>query len=790
MKPHPGVRIAAGTVIQRHPRQGSPTVPSAKDDAETGAPGAVQLLVCSQVQPIACPQWPACFRDVMVAPRHPGRLYVVGPRQHGGVSVTHNVFGGEAFGVVQTEHVEGGVHFYGPSRPPKSPPAQVLPPPIVYTNNERQLREITDALSSAPEGGDEHPRMVVIQGPVGGGKSATACQWLHDHRDDFPDGLFHAPLGLFRRRRDGSQPPSGESDASGAESECLLQFLLEIGYAPGEIPQTLPGRANFFRSWSAGKRVALVVDDPLTGGQVRTLQPGLGRSVVLVTSAVPLLGVHLDKPTFVELDPLSRASATLLVRRILAEGDTRLDQEPAETDQLVELCRHHTVALCVAAELLARRPNRPVSWLTQRLAREERRLRTLSPDSSLSLAAVLNTAVERLDNAARRAYAAFGQHPGSGDVSVEAFAAALDEDHDDMQDQLDRLVEARLAQRSAPDRYFVGNLVRDHAREHVTDRTWEARFVSFYAERATGLGNAVMPQRGWLERLWPDRSLSVMAVEAEVWLERERANLRATAELLAEQDHVLLLPLAVGLWPFHERAKHLDDMDRINELAANLAQRQGYPFAAGLCQVQRGFAFRHRAENDKAAELFAVAARTAAEHGPPDLAATAIESLGLARREQGDVSAAQDLLRQNLTAAHDLENPRRTALAQMHLGSVESAREAGALLDEAIETFRGLPIPDVHNEHKSLLWRGIRNIEPDNLDQARQDVTAALRHMSAEGRSFDMAHAYAALGHVAAAEGSRGDARQHLQRAESTYRAWGFLDQAERVRADREVLGE
>ncbi|MBK0869094.1 tetratricopeptide repeat protein [Saccharopolyspora sp. HNM0986] len=689
--------------------------------------------------------------------------------------MTRNDFEGSADAVVQAGHVEGGIHFSLPSRPAPHPPRQIRPATRNYTNNERQLREITEAARFTGEPGGEAPRLIVLRGAAGGGKSETAFQWAGEHHEDFPDGHFYARL-------------SGAAGESGSESECLRDFLIAVGYAVNEIPETLQGRANYFRSWSTGKRVAVVVDDAVTAAQVRWLLPGLGRSVVLVTEAGPLAALRArEKPAFVELDPMSPESARLLLRRILDEDDPRPQREPEQLDALVQRCEGSTLALCVAGALLAQRPTRPIDWLVRELSDQDRRLAVLSRDESLSVTAVLNTAADRLDERTRRLYTAFGDHPGSGDVSVAALVAALEEGEDDVREGLDRLLDARLVQQSAPDRFFVDGLVRAHARRYHRDPGASSRFVQFYVDGAIPAGNAVMPQRGWLQRIWPDLRLGSVPPDPEAWLAAERVNIRAVAELLRDGGDERVGPLAVAVWPFHERAKHLDDMDAVNDCAVVVEESRDHDanrLVAGLALVQRGFAFRHRGERDKAAEMFARANEMASEHGEHDLAATAVESLGLVRREQGDRAAAHELLLRNLAMAREIDDARRTALAKMHLGSVESPEAAVGLLDDAIEAFRSLPRPDLHNEHKSLLWRGIRRVELQRPDEARTDLTAALRHMTEENRHFEIAQAHAALARCAIAAGAMDEAREHFTRSASIYRTWGFLDQAEQVQAE------
>ncbi|MGH3866209.1 MAG: hypothetical protein ACRDQ4_08770 [Pseudonocardiaceae bacterium] len=80
------------------------------------------------------------------------------------------------------------------------------------------------------------------------GKRETARFWLQGHAEQFPDGHFHADLGA--------------SVAEGRlESTKLREFLLAVGHDPEVIPDSAEGWAAWFRSWSAGKRVSVSVDN-------------------------------------------------------------------------------------------------------------------------------------------------------------------------------------------------------------------------------------------------------------------------------------------------------------------------------------------------------------------------------------------------------------------------------------------------------------------------------------------------------------------------------------------------
>lgn len=673
-----------------------------------------------------------------------------------------NHFDGEAGNVVQARDIHGDVHFHVP-KSPNPPPKQVPPPSRFFTNNERQLAEIDKYLRPGVDSGERPPGLVVVQGLPGSGKSETAYRWVNEHGDDYPDGAFYTRL-------------TAGKDEPGLISEALHQFLLAIGYKTAELPAGLDARSNLFRSWTSGKKVVVVIDDAVTAAQVVPLLPGEGNSAVLVTEARSLSALRVRAGAeYVPLDPLKKEAARLLVARIV-DNARNLSGEAEQVDRLIELCDGQTIALCVAASELAGRPERPVARLVRELSKEGQRLRRLSRDEDLSVKAVFNTAVARLDEEARQLYAAFGQHPGAGEVSLAALAAAVVNDEDDVREVLDRLRSAHLIREVAEDRYFAYSLVREHARE-LGDTAVRDRFAEFYVHRALVAGHAVRPNRGWLEKLWPGFQPEPLDVEeARKWLAAERANLRAVAKDLHQAGAEQLCQLAVALWPFQEQGKHVDDMDVINGHAADLADHRGLTFAAGLALVQRGFAFQARGESDKAAELFAAGEEKARAVSRDDLAATAVEALGISLRNWGDRDEARTALERNLDMAERLGDPRRLALARMHLGSVAEAERGEQLLDQALAAFGSEP----YNAAKTRMWRGRRRTELRRYADANADLGAALEYMTEYEYHFDRAQVLVGLGDNALAAGDA--AQQYLLDAAAICRARGFAELGEQVR--------
>jgi hypothetical protein len=85
--------------------------------------------------------------------------------EHGG-----NRFDGKAHGVVQGRDFHGDIHFHAPTNP-KAPPRQVPPPSRFYTNNDRQLVEITEFLRPG-RSADEQPPALAGVSPL---RDSSAC---------------------------------------------------------------------------------------------------------------------------------------------------------------------------------------------------------------------------------------------------------------------------------------------------------------------------------------------------------------------------------------------------------------------------------------------------------------------------------------------------------------------------------------------------------------------------------------------------------------------------------------
>src|SRR5690606_17017915 len=182
---------------------------------------------------------------------------------------------GGAGDVVQARDVHGGVHFHQSLVPFAVTPQQLPGPPQGFVNRDTEL---TYLAKLALERSDA-PRILIITGTAGVGKTSLVLRCAHSVRDQFPDGQLYTNL----RGYDPGTPATPD--------HVLAGFLRDLGVPAQAVPATLEDRAALYRSILADRRVLLVLDNAATVSQVRPLLPGVSGCLVMVTSRSRLAGL-------------------------------------------------------------------------------------------------------------------------------------------------------------------------------------------------------------------------------------------------------------------------------------------------------------------------------------------------------------------------------------------------------------------------------------------------------------------------------------------------------------------
>ncbi|MFF1906500.1 tetratricopeptide repeat protein [Kitasatospora sp. NPDC058218] len=265
-----------------------------------------------------------------------------------------------------------------------------------------------DRLRSLVERADgEHAPVAVISGEPGLGKTSFAVHAAHRLAEHHPDGQFAVDLHGMGRE------PTSVRDA-------LAALLRAAGVAESAVPAGTGDRSGLWRSVVRDRRVLVLLDDAAGEEQVRPLLPGAGRSLTIVTSRQALAG--LESVHRCDLGVLRREEAVELMTRIV--GPERVGREAQAARDIVDLCGLLPLAVRIAGQRLAARPDEHLGKLAARLADEGRRLDTLQA-GSLQVRAVFALSYRQLGPAARRVFrrAALAAGP---DLSPEVAALLAD----------------------------------------------------------------------------------------------------------------------------------------------------------------------------------------------------------------------------------------------------------------------------------------------------------------------------------------------------------------------------
>ncbi|MFI7542274.1 AfsR/SARP family transcriptional regulator [Actinoplanes sp. NPDC049599] len=620
--------------------------------------------------------------------------------------------------------------------PAPPPPAPVRPPPAQlpadvpgFTGREEELA----ALDLLVTDHDDQLTAVVISavsGMAGVGKTALAVRWAHRARARFPDGQLYVNL----RGYDTEQPMTPE--------DALAGFLRALGMAGGDIPAARDERAAAYRSLLDGRRLLIVLDNAASVEQIRPLLPGTATCAVVVTSRDTLAGLvarHGAGRLVVPL--LSREEALVLITRLIGE---RVRAEPAAAADLITRCARLPLALRVAAELAAGRPEAPLRELVAELADEGRRLELLDAggDPQTGVRAVFSWSYRQLPPAAARAFRLLGLTPGP-DVSGYAAAALLGTGVTEAGELLAVLARAHLIQQPGAGRCTLHDLLRAYAIRLAAeigdgegtaalDRLFDATLYTATAAMDT-LYPAEQHRRPRVERPASPVPPVGDGAAAQAWLDRERANLVALVGHAATHGrpaHAVRLTLTLlrylesgGHYPeavaMHEHAiraaRHARDASAEAQLLTNVAvmdvQQGHYEQADGLLrravELARGCG-DHAAEAralgnlghvdqwqgryDEAAERLQEALALCRLTGDRAAEARALGNLGQVYRRQGRDGQAAAYLSEAVRICRRIGDPVGEGYALVSLGDVAArqrdTRRAARCHREALEIFR------------------------------------------------------------------------------------------------------
>lgn len=326
------------------------------------------------------------------------------------------------------------------------PPHQLPPDAAVFVGRDKELAWLMRMMLARQSAGQ--PATTIVRGQAGVGKSTLAIHAAHLLADHFSDGHLFADLHGVRRGEDVASP-----------LRMLRQFLRALDVADAQVPESLDEAGARFRSVTASKRILVVLDNAGSAEQVQQLLPAGPGCGALVTSRQALIG--RENAPQVHVGMLSADDAVELLRQFA--GRQRIDDEPEAARMLADLCEHLPLALRIAAERLALRPAWPVCALAERLTEPRRRLDELAL-GSVAVRSSLQASYGALPTDDARMFQMLGLLNGT-EMSVDQLASLLQQDSDQVEAGLERLVDFGLLRSTAPGQYSVNELTWLFARE-------------------------------------------------------------------------------------------------------------------------------------------------------------------------------------------------------------------------------------------------------------------------------------------------------------------------------------
>jgi hypothetical protein len=147
----------------------------------------------------------------------------------------------------------------------------------------------------------------------------------------------------------------------------------------------------------------------------------------------------------------------------LIAGHDRITAEPDAAARIADLCDRLPLALRIAGNRLADRPDWPLSRLERQLSDPDRSLAALTA-GDLDIRSALGSSYDRLFPTARKVFRGLGLLPGPV-ISIAAVAAATELAPEEAETELESLVDAQILRNATDGHYRVTPLPHLFARE-------------------------------------------------------------------------------------------------------------------------------------------------------------------------------------------------------------------------------------------------------------------------------------------------------------------------------------
>ncbi|MFI9449719.1 glycosyltransferase [Amycolatopsis sp. NPDC052450] len=628
------------------------------------------------------------------------------------------------------------------------------------------------------------PRVCVLYGMAGAGKTAIALWVAERLHHDYPDGCIYLDMQGYNP----DSKPLGKDEA-------LVRVLRRLG-VPGElVPPSEEDRTALLRQKLAGRRVLVMLDNVSSAQQVHALRPPNGRSAVIIVSRQPL--TVLDAALHQHVRALEPADAVALFTSVAELGKTERG-DPTVVRKITEMCYRLPLAVCIVASRFRDNPARRLEDVAARLADQAARHHEFT-DGLRSVTAVLEASCATLSDPQLAMLQLMAAHPGPR-VDAWAAGALAGISPTAAEGLLDELIRAGMLEHHSHNAYRLHDVLRDHLRRPDAELlsgpeedSARGRLFEYFLHAAAAADSHIDEHRYRLELdlmspsvetpLFPD------PYSAGKWMESEVDNfLPLLQEMALRREDKACWQFAYCLRGYFYATKQWELMTACYGQAMEAATRTGDHRAVAIVLNNLGLASMQLGRKDEAMELYARAQKEFSavddRFGEMNVGA----NRAWLAYERGDFSQGLDLSRRAWVFYCDQAQLANAAIAldciarcELRLGGFAAAKAnfEKVLVDYQKLLFRDGDIAQLVSHLAETEFR------LGDFAASANHYRAAIDRARSGKAQREEAVAYEGLGRAAAAQGRQVDADAHRAAAIALYNEVGAVADVERLRGEQ-----
>jgi tetratricopeptide (TPR) repeat protein len=613
------------------------------------------------------------------------------------------------------------------------------------------------------------PRISVIEGMAGVGKTALAIHAARAAAAQYPDGTFY----LNFQTHDPGLPSLDAAEA--------LHRLLRMLTAPAtQIPDAIGERAGLLRAQLSRRRAIVILDDVAGADQIKPLLPTSGQGLVLITTRRTLSG--LPGVHALILDVLSVTDALTLFRQVAGQG--RAPDEDAAR-RTVELCGRLPLAIQLAAGRLAHEYPPRLADLVEELAWTPA---LASSAASPQVMSAFDVSYRSLQSDHQQFFRRLGMSPCAS-VGLEAAAALGGVTQAEAQQALTALLDHHLLARAPGGQFQSHGLIREYAALRATQedagsdrRRAVTRLLDYYLSATDQADRVLHPFRRRMPvpvsgRTSVSPALATMD-SAAGWLEAEWRSILQAAQYAGRHEwKQKCADLTHVLGGFLEVRAYWDDAIAAHTLAVQASRDVVDPARVARASLELSEVLQQTGQHDAALPLAEEAAEIYRSLADRRGEAEAVDQVGLAHQRAGRSRDSLAYFVEARVLYGGAEDPHGVADTLTHSGiaswQLGRCREAMDILRKALLFYRAAG--DRRGEAKTLNNLGRMQLNSGYHRDALDGYQKALKIFQEIGAAQSEAILYHNIGGLHNYKGSYDKALAAYRRALAIYREIGDL---------------